>query len=170
MCNFKLSSGLNNMLQAMLKDSEFKKIQYYMRCLKKAPHGGVFRNTHQSAFLKYYRVQTYPFLEKDRPVPYPIELYKVNVTQMIDCYDVDMEELLGFCFGTKTNVGNVSFEEAYGGNQFFSALASGTLSLKDPIAYSFVNVLADAVEGRIKFTDYFDYDYSRLLDVLFFGV
>lgn len=165
MCNFKLSSGLNNMLQAMLKDSEFKKIQYYMRCLKKAPHGGVFRNTHQSAFLKYYRVQTFPFLEKDRPVPYPIELYKVNVTQMLDCYDVDMEELLGFCFGTKTNVGDVSFEEAYGGNQFFSALASGTLSLKDPIAYSFVDVLADAVEGRIKFTDYFDYDYSRLLDV-----
>lgn len=166
MCNFKLSSGLNNMLQAMLKDSEFKKIQYYMRCLKKAPHGGVFRNTHQSAFLKYYRVQTFPFLEKDRPVPYPIELYKVNVTQMLDCYDVDMEELLGFCFGTKTNVGDVSFEEAYGGNQFFSALASGALSLKDPIAYSFVDVLADAVEGRIKFTDYFDYDYSRLTEEL----
>ena len=71
----------------MLKDSEFKKIQYYMRCLKKAPHGGVFRNTHQSAFLKYYRVHTFPCREKDRPGPDPLEVFNLLIILTMTIHD-----------------------------------------------------------------------------------
>lgn len=166
MSKFKLSESFWRMLQAISKDYEFKKLQYYMRCLKKAPHGGVFHNTHQSVFMKYYPVQTYPFLSKGRPVPFPIEEYKPTLQRMIDVYDISVEELLVFCFCVDKDDNGYLFGKVYGGDRLFSAMASGVLSLKDEVSSKeFAAVVSDAVDGQIKFTDFFNYDYLRLLDV-----
>ena len=45
------------------------------------------------------------------------------------------------------------------------AFASGVLSLKESSCYPFKDAIAAAVEGQINFTDFFDYDHSRLLDI-----
>lgn len=166
MSKFKLSNSFLSMLQAISKDNDFKKLQYYMRCLKKAPHGGVFHNTHQSIFLKYYPVQTYPFLSKGKPIPFPFEAYKHTLKGMIDEYEISIEELLVFCFCVDKDDNGYLFGKVYGGDRLFSAMASGVLSLKSEISsQSFETVVGEAVDGQIKFTDYFNYDFSRLLDV-----
>lgn len=166
MSKFKLSDGFLSMLKEISEDNDFKKLQYYMRCMKKAPHGGVFHNTHQSIFLKYYPVQTYPFLSKGKPVPFPIEAYKPTLKKMINDFDISIEELLIFCFCVDKDDDGCLFGEEYGGDRMFSAMASGVLSLKDEFSSQiFEAVVSDAVDGRIKFIDYFNYDFSRLLDV-----
>lgn len=166
MSKFKLSDVFLRMLQAISKDNEFKKLQYYMRCLKKAPHGGVFHNTHHSIFLKYYPVQIYPFLSKGGAVPFPIEAYKPTLKKMIDEYGISIEELLVFCFCVDNNDDDYLFGKVYGGDRLFSAMASGVLSLKSEISSQpFEAVVVNAVDGQIKFTDYFNCDFSRLLDV-----
>ncbi len=69
MSKFVLSESTKSLLALLEHDNEFKKLQYYMRSIKKAPHGGAFCNSHQSIFLRYYQVQTHPFLEKGQSVP-----------------------------------------------------------------------------------------------------
>lgn len=166
MGKFKLSENFEDLLLTISEDSDFKKLQYYMRCLKKAPHGGVFSNVHQSNFLKYYPITTYTFLPKGNPVPYPIECYKDTVKGLIANFDISVEELLVFCFCVDVDDDSILFGGKYGGDRFYSAMASGVLSLKPEISSrSFETVVGDAVDGQIKFTDYFNYDFSRLLDV-----
>lgn len=160
MSKFELSDGFQKLLQEISKDNEFTKCQYYMRCLKKAPHGGVFHSSHQSTFLKWYPIQTYPFLSKGRSVPFPIESYKPTVKRLIEEYSISVEELLDFCFC----VGRDD-DFCRGGDRLYVAMASKVLSLKEPSSQPFEIMVADAAYGKIKFTDFFNYDFSRLLDV-----
>ena len=84
------------LLQTISEDQEFKKVQYYMRCMKKPEHGGVFHSVHQCMFLMYTPVRMHYFLLKGKSVPYPIELYKETVRHLIDAQGIDIEELLTF--------------------------------------------------------------------------
>lgn len=163
--NYSLSDAFNTLLQTISEDQEFKKVQYYMRCMKKPEHGGVFHSVHQCMFLMYTPVRMHYFLLKGKSVPYPIELYKETVRHLIDAQGIDIEELLTFCFCVAKNGKIIVDREKYGGACFWLAFASGVLSLKESSCYPFAEAIAAAVEGQICFTDYFYYDYSRLLDI-----
>lgn len=154
------------LLTSLKNDVEFKKLYYYMRCLKKAPHGGVFVNLHQSEFLKYYPIQTYTFLKEGQAVPYPVVAYKPKLEVHISNCDVKIEELLTFCFCVDNeNRGDLIFGEKFGVDKLYCAMASGVLSLKVAGDYCFEDVVSKAVDGQLNFLDYFDYNYSRLLEV-----
>lgn len=163
--NSSLSDKFNTLLQTISEDQEFKKVQYYMRCMKKPEHGGVFHTVHQCMFLMYTPVRMHYFLLKGKSVPYPIELYKETVRHLIDAQGIDIEELLTFCFCVAKNGKIIVDGEKYGGECFWLAFASGVLSLKESSCYPFKDAIAAAVEGQINFTDFFDYDHSRLLDI-----
>ena len=166
MSKFTLSENFKQLLTSLKNDVEFKKLHYYMRCLKKAHHGGVFDNSHQSQFLKYYPIQTYTFLKEGQAVPYPVVAYKPKLKVQIYNCDVKIEELLTFCFCVdKENRDDLIFGTTFAGDKIYSAMASGVLSLKVAGDYCFEDVGSKAVDGQLDFLDYFDYDYSRLLEV-----
>ena len=168
MSKFVLSSSAKNLLALLVHDDEFKKLQYYMRSLKKAPHGGVFCNSHQSMFLQYYPIQIYTFIKKGQSIPYPVQLYKPKLESHIAKSKISIEELLVFCFCADENDNkDLIFGTRLGGDKLYSAMASGVLSLKTTTSdkYCFETLVMEAVNGQMKFTDCFNYDYSRLLEV-----
>ncbi len=168
MSKFVLSSSAKNLLALLVHDDEFKKLQYYMRSLKKAPHGGVFCNSHQSMYLQYYPIQTYTFIKKGQSIPYPVQLYKPKLECHITESKISIEELLVFCFCADENDNkDLIFGTRLGGDKLYCAMASGVLSLKTNTTdkYCFETLVMEAVNGQIKFTDCFNYDYSRLLEV-----
>lgn len=161
----KLSKKFNSFLMALSSDVEYLKVNYYMRSLKKAPHGGVFNIRHQSFFLRYYKVGIYTFLLKGRELPYPIEQYKKKVEKMINDFDISIEEFLEFCFCNNIECDKVPHMECFYGDKHYSALCGGALSIPNVDGDYFQNVVDQAVLGKVKFLDYFDYDLSRLIEI-----
>ena len=166
MSKFVLSENTKLLLALLEHDDEFKKLQYYMRSLKKAPHGGVFCNSHQNMFLRYYPIQTYPFMKKCQSVPYPIQLYKPKLELHIAKSKISIEELLTLCLCVDSESRNdLIFGDSFAGDKLYSAMASGVLSLANADGACFEALVADAVYGKANFIDHFTYDYSRLLEV-----
>lgn len=153
MKSVQLSDNFLIFWEYLKKDIGFKRLQYYMLSLKKSPHGGIFENTHQSMFFKYYPIKINPFINRTKKIPYPIKLYTKELEVIINNHHVKSEELLKFCF-CKRN-----------GDGMYAALVSGTLSLIEEQKYNFENMIFKAVECQISFLDYFNYNYSRLLEV-----
>lgn len=79
---------------------EFWKINYYLRAMKKAPHGGVVRMFQPNIYLKHYPFQAWTFMCHDpESIPhFMIELVDKAIELYTECADVDLEELLQYCF------------------------------------------------------------------------
>lgn len=167
MSKFNLSDIFLDFLNELSKSEVFLQAQYYMRSLKKAPHGGVFHTKRQCDFLKYYPVQTYAFLPQGRAVPYPISICQNTVELLIKTYNISTEELLEFCFCVDLEDNTILFGKEYAGDRIYSATASGVLTLKNQQTHShdFYEMIQKAVNGEIKFLDYFDCNFSRLLEI-----
>lgn len=155
-----LSNKFKSFLTSLSQSCEFKRAQYYMRCLKKAPHGGIFRNNHQCMFLRYYPVCIYTFLKKNAPMPYPLEPCKKIIEQLISTFDICIEELLEFCF-----VVDIKNTDNKMGDRLYIAMTSGVLALKETQTDSFEEVASKAISGEIRFLDHFNYDFHRLIDI-----
>lgn len=123
-----------------------------MRCLKKAPHGGVFSFSHQSMFLRYYPIQIYPFLRKGFKIPFPVFLYKSIIDSCVSKCGISVEELLAFCFCNDTeDKKDPIFGDSLSNDKLYSVMTSGVLSLKNPNDYSFEELVLATVCGELYF-------------------
>lgn len=91
---------LSHLIDSIVRSEEFWIVNYYLRSMKKAPHGGVFTVDRPNMFLKYYEFRPFTVVcrnPKEIPefmremVEYALKLYR-------GCDCVDYEELLQYCF------------------------------------------------------------------------
>ena len=107
-----LSEKLQSFISTVIETPELWKVNYYLRSMKKAPHGGVFNNIYPNMFLKYYTCQSYLFLAPRAPIPRPVLDAADTFRAMFDKADIDLEEILQFCFRAEPG-------EPGGGNRVF---------------------------------------------------
>ena len=94
-----LSEKLRVLIRDIVATPEFWKVNYYLRSMKKAPHGGIFYVEYPNMFLKYYTVPTYLFFTPNAEIPAPVLDIADKFRAMICASNVDTEELLSYCLG-----------------------------------------------------------------------
>lgn len=78
---------------------EFLRVNYYLRSMKKAPHGGVFKVFRPNLYLRYHNFQPNTFVNPgNKEVPYFMKvLHEKAIEIYLQCEEIDMEELLQYC-------------------------------------------------------------------------
>lgn len=165
--NMELSKEFLELIGSVINSDEFKKTNYYLRCLKKAPHGGVFHIKHPNIFIKYYRCQTEYYLRKGYNVPYPVEQFIPRIMNAFSSSGINQEELLKFCFAVDLdNKSDPVFGERFGGYKCLFAMSSGTLTPINPESHAEA-IIGEAVYGNIPFSGNFIVDEERLAKVFY---
>lgn len=88
------------LMNSIVQSQEFWVVNYYLRSMKKAPHGGTLTVNCPNMFLKYYSFQPWTFVCR-APEEIPIFMHKIveyALALFHDCDSVDYEDLLQYCF------------------------------------------------------------------------
>ncbi|MCL2052817.1 MAG: hypothetical protein FWG90_00020 [Oscillospiraceae bacterium] len=149
-----LSENLNTLIQSIISTQEFWKINYYLRSMKKAPHGGVFYTAYPNTFLKYYTASAYLFFSPNAKIPAPILDTADKFREMIDIANIDTEELLQYCLGIDGNPNN--------GNRMYIASYGKIITSIGRNEIEHMTAVSDAIEGRISYLGNFDINGQRL--------
>ena len=157
-----LSTEIQDFIDTIIDDPRFKKLQYYMRAMKKAPHGGVFHNKYPNMFLEYYPIQGFLFLKSNVPFPSPMKAFKPVLDTLIIEKGIRDEELLDYCF--KIDI-EKDTDSPLAGEKMYFAMTSKVLILRNDASISFCDAVSKAIMGEISFLDYFICDHDRLIDV-----
>ncbi|MFE4525327.1 hypothetical protein ACFRCQ_25010 [Cytobacillus firmus] len=90
---------LEYLIEKILTMDEFWEANYYFRCMKKQPHGGVARIFTPNIYLKHYPAETFVlFVQKHEKKPYFLrKLVDRAFEEFLNC-NIDIEELLWLCF------------------------------------------------------------------------
>lgn len=158
------SEKLNTLIRDIVTTPEFWKINYYLRSMKKAPHGGVFNIEYPNMLLKYYKVPTYLFFTPGAEIPAPV-LDTVEIFhKMIDAAKIDTEELLRYCLGIDPDDrGN-----PHNGSRMYIATCGKIITSTGRGEMEHMAAVSDAIEGIISYTDNFNIDKERLVFVFIF--
>ena len=144
------SRGLTEYLCDITSTTEFWNANYYMRCMKKMPHGGVLDIHHPNIFLKYYPADTFwLFVKNPVRIPYFFRRIHEIASNIFTEYNIDHEDLLQFCFN--------------GDNSWYI----GMRLLEPKPAYSDNPMLIwQVISEKKRLTDFFDYDTNLILFAL----
>jgi hypothetical protein len=158
------SEKLNTLISDIVSTPEFWKINYYLRSMKKAPHGGVFNIEYPNVLLKYYKVPTYLFFTPGAKIPAPV-LDTVKIFhEMIDAANIDTEELLRYCLGIDPDDrGN-----SHNGSRMYIATCGKIITSAGRDEMEHMAAVSDAIEGIISYSDNFNIDEERLLLLFIF--
>jgi hypothetical protein len=148
-----LSENFRGFIRDVIKTPEFWKINYYLRSMKKAPHGGIFHNTYPNLFLKNYTFSFSRLFQKNKFLPLPLIETANKVRIMFEATDLDIEELLCFCFRPETNNG--------GGDLIYLAIVGKIIKYRGPGAHDIA--VMDAADGKKTYADNFDIDMDRFI-------
>jgi len=161
-----LSENLKILIQSIISTQEFWKINYYLRSMKKAPHGGIFHITYPNIFLKYYPVQTDLFFTPNGEIPAPV-LNTVDIFRaMIDSSNVDTEELLRYCLSIDPNdQGNTQ-----NGSRMYIAACGKIITSVGRSDMEHMVAVYNAIEGKISYSDNFDINEERLVFLFIFAL
>lgn len=87
-------------ISKITESHNFWAVNYYLRSMKKAPHGGVFKFNHPNKFLKHYRFNPWTLVTHNpESIPYFMsELIDEFTKLFLECPEIDWEELLQYCF------------------------------------------------------------------------
>ena len=88
------------LIEKIIELDEFWSVNYYLRSMKKAPHGGIVRIYRPNVYLRHYSFQAWTLVTRNPEViPYfLLDLVDKAVAVYSECVDIDMEELLNYCF------------------------------------------------------------------------
>ena len=88
------------LIDKIIQSNEFWKINYYLRSMKKAPHGGVTHVFHPNLYLRHYYFQPHTFVvHEPENIPYFMkEIVEYALSIFRECNDIDYEDLLQYCF------------------------------------------------------------------------
>lgn len=139
---------------------EFWKVNYYIRSMKKAPHGGVVHIYHPNNYLKYYSFNPWNIVANEpERIPYFMKKLIADAVRIyFECDEIDYEELLQYC---------------YDGNNWYT----GFRLLHVKPEYLELNVklhetlLWNVLDNEKRITDYFDIKveyavYSLILNLI----
>lgn len=89
----------------ILELDEFWRVNYYIRTMKKAPHGGVMHITSPNVYLMHYPFAPWSFVShSEDKIPFFMQaLIDESIKIYKECSDIDDEELLQYCFGGENN-------------------------------------------------------------------
>lgn len=87
-------------IERVIQLEEFWKVNYYLRSMKKAPHGGMVRIYRPNIYFKHYSVQPWSIIvQKPEKIPFFIQrLVDRAVEIYYSCDQIDYEELLQYCY------------------------------------------------------------------------
>ncbi|WP_349346840.1 hypothetical protein [Priestia megaterium] len=90
---------LEYLIEKILASNSFWEANYYFRCMKKQPHGGVARIYSPNVYLKHYPTDTtLLFRKQPEKVPFFLQsLVDEIFSEFLQC-NIEREELLKFCF------------------------------------------------------------------------
>jgi hypothetical protein len=159
-----LSENLKNLIQSIISTPEFWEINYYLRSMKKAPHGGVFYNRYPNMFLKYYTVPTYLFFTPNAEIPAPVLDTVDKFHVLIDAANVDTEELLRYCIGIDPD----DRENPHNGSRMYIATCGKIITSDERNDIEHMGAVSDAIEGKISYSGNFDVDEERLVFLFVF--
>lgn len=158
------SEKFNALIKDIANAPEFWKVNYYLRSMKKAPHGGVFNIGYPNMFLKYSTVPTYLFFAPSVEIPAPM-LYAVGIfRKMIDATSIDTEELLRFCIGIDPDDRN----NPHNGGRMYIATCGKIITSAGRAEMEHMAAVSDAIEGIINYSDNFNIDKERLVILFIF--
>lgn len=100
-----MAKDLYYLIENLTSLDELWTVYYYLRTMKKAPHGGVFHVTIPNALLIHYPFASWSFIANyDEKIPFFMdELIKKATKLYNDSVDLDIDELMTFCFGDNNN-------------------------------------------------------------------
>lgn len=159
-----LSEKLKNLIESITSTPEFWIINYYLRSMKKAPHGGVFRLRYPNTFLKYYPVPTYLFFTPNAEIPAPMLDTADKFRAMINVADVDAEELLQYCLSIDPDdPGN-----PHNGGRMYIATCGKIITYVGSNEMDHMVAASNAIEGKIGYLGNFHIDEERLVFLFIF--
>jgi hypothetical protein len=86
-------------IEKLISLDEYWKVNYYLRCLKKQPHGGVFYIDRPNFFLQHFIFHSWDLFKNDpQKIPFFMKDLINNATELCAQCEVDFEELLQYCF------------------------------------------------------------------------
>ena len=159
-----LSEKLKNLISSVVSTPEFWKINYYLRSMKKAPHGGVFYVEYPNMFLKYYTVPTYLFFTPNAEIPAPVMDIIDKSHAMIDAANIDTEELLRYCL----NIDLDGRGNPHNGNRIYIATCGKIITSVGRGEMEHMAAVSEAIEGKISYSDNFNVDEERLILLFIF--
>lgn len=95
-----MTKDLIYLIEKIIESDEFWQVNYYIRSMKKAPHGGVIRVYSPNLYLKHYPFEPWTFVSKSSTeIPYFMQnLINEASALYTSCDQLDFEELLQYCF------------------------------------------------------------------------
>lgn len=154
-----LSDKLKSFICDVMATPEFWKVNYYLRSMKKAPHGGVFNIEYPNIFLKYWPVSVFRLFNPRQPLPLPVQNVAAIFLTILERANIDTEEILQFCFRLDSD----NPENPANGNRLFLAISGGIITVNSNCKRSQWDAANDAGEGKISYKDNFDFDMNHLL-------
>ncbi len=159
-----ISEKLDTLINDIVTTQEFWKINYYLRSMKKAPHGGVFHIEYPNMFLKYYTVPTYLFFTPNAEIPAPVLDNVDKFRAIIDVASIDTEELLRYCLGIDPDDrGNPR-----NGSRMYIATCGKIITSVGGGEIEHMVAVSDAIEGKIGYLNNFHIDKERLVLLFIF--
>ena len=159
-----LSENLKILIRNITSTQEFWKINYYLRSMKKAPHGGVFHIGYPNMFLKYYAVPIYLFFTPNAEIPAPVLDTADKFRSLLDIASVNIDELLQYCLGIDPD----DCENPHNGNRMYIATCGKIITSDGGSEIEHMVTVSDAIEGRISYSSNFDIDKDRLVFLFIF--
>lgn len=97
------TESFSTFIRELISSNEFWNAQYYLLCMKKAPHGGVFTIDVPNYFIKYHRIAFFRFYVHQTKIPLPVKIAANLAEKYFGNNKCDIEELLRFCFWDHEN-------------------------------------------------------------------
>lgn len=144
---------LSYLINKIVASDLFREANYYMRSMKKLPHGGVAYINHPNLYLKYYPANTFwLFSSEPNNIPYfLIGLVEYAYQEYLKC-DIDVEELCWLCFD--------DYNFWYAGFRLLKPKKEYEEVIKN------IPLFCSVISSRLRFQDYFDLDHKMLVYAL----
>lgn len=159
-----VSEKLKNLAQSIISTSEFWKINYYLRSMKKATHGGVFNIEYPNTFLKYYTVPSYIFFSPNAKIPAPLLNIADKFRIMINATEINTEELLQYCLSIDPH----DLSNSHYGNRMYIATCGKIITSVRRSEMEHMVAASDAIEGKVSYLGNFHIDEERLVFLFIF--
>jgi len=130
----------------------FWEANYYLRSMKKMPHGGVMHIFYPNTYLKHYTADTCRlFTQRPEDIPFFLSaLVEEAYEEYLKC-NIDVEELCGLCFDD--DFWYVSFRLLKPKKEYEEINKSA------PVFWTIISL-------KLRFQDYFDFDHKLLVYAL----